>query len=78
MVYMEPQSLGLQPLIDSWMNTLPAKVGANKYITTTLEELWKDMLDDALYLLRRNLPEMVFTVDNNITQSCMRLLDCYL
>jgi len=36
------------------------------------------MLDDALYLLRRNLPEMVMTVDNNITQSCMRLIDCYL
>jgi dynein heavy chain len=36
------------------------------------------MLEDGLYLLRKQLKEMVFTVDNNITKSCMRLLDCYL
>jgi len=29
MVYMEPESLTLQPLVDSWINTLPPKVGAN-------------------------------------------------
>lgn len=78
MVYMEPQSLGLQPLVDSWQNTLPPKVAENKYIDSTLRELWKDMLEDGCYLLRRSLKEMVFTVDNNIAQSCMRLLDCYL
>jgi dynein heavy chain len=32
MVYMEPESLTLQPLVDSWMNTLPPKVAENKYI----------------------------------------------
>jgi dynein heavy chain, axonemal len=78
MVYMEPESLTLQPLIDSWMNTLPPKVAENKYIESTLRELWADMLLDGCYLLRRQLKEMVFTVDNNITQSCMRLIDCYL
>jgi dynein heavy chain len=78
MVYMEPQSLGLQPLIDSWHNTLPQKVGENKFIDSTLRDLWANMLEDGLYLLRKQLKEMVFTVDNNITKSCMRLLDCYL
>lgn len=78
MVYMEPQSLTLQPLVDSWMNTLPPKVGANKFITNTLTTLWTDMLEDGCYLLRKYLPEIVITVDNNVAQSCMRLLDCYL
>jgi len=32
MVYMEPQSLGLQVLITSWMAKLPTKVGASKPI----------------------------------------------
>jgi len=32
MVYMEPQSLGLNVLIVSWMAKLPIKVAANKII----------------------------------------------
>lgn len=32
MVYMEPESLTLKPLIQSWMATLPPKVAASKYI----------------------------------------------
>jgi dynein heavy chain len=67
MVYMEPQSLTLTPLITSWMNTLPTKVKANKYIVNTLQELWDGMLEDGCYFMRRNLPEMVMTVDNNLT-----------
>jgi hypothetical protein len=49
------------------MNKLPTKVHNNKYITQTLQELWDDMIEDGCYFLRRNLPEMVYTVDNNIT-----------
>lgn len=36
MVYMEPESLTLAPFTTSWMNTLPEKVGADKYIKDTL------------------------------------------
>jgi len=36
MVYMEPESLTLTPLVKSWMNTLPEKVKKNQYITNTL------------------------------------------
>jgi hypothetical protein len=36
------------------------------------------MLEDGCYLLRKYLPEIVKTVDNNLAQSCMRLLDCFL
>jgi len=60
------------------MNTLPPKVLENKYIQSTLRELWKDMLEDGCYMLRRQLKEMVYTVNNNLCQSAMRLLDWYL
>ena len=36
MVYMEPESLTLSPLVTSWLNTLPEKVKANTYIVQTL------------------------------------------
>jgi len=77
MVYMEPQSLTLKPLIKSWMNSLPPKISESKFIFKTLNDLFEDMMDDGCYFLRRNMPEMVGTVDNNICQSSMRLMDCF-
>ena len=32
MVYMEPESLTLAPLVNSWLNDLPEKVRENKYL----------------------------------------------
>ena len=67
MVYMEPESLTLKPLVDSWMNTLPKKVKESQYIYNVLLGLWEDILEDACYLLRRQMPELVKTVNNNVT-----------
>lgn len=78
MVYMEPQSLTIWPYVKSWMNTIPEKVAANKFIMNTLNQLWEDMLEDGLFLLKKQLPEIVKTVENNTTQSCFRILDCFL
>lgn len=36
------------------------------------------MLEEGCYFMRKNCPELVKTVDNNLAQSCMRLIDCYL
>jgi len=78
MVYMEPESLKLAPLITSWMNTLPEKVAANPFIKNSLKKLLDDMIDDGAYFVRKNCPEIVGTVSNNLTMSCCRLLDCYM
>jgi len=78
MVYMEPESLTLKPLIDSWMNTVPEKVKANQYIVNTLQKLFDDWLEDGAYFVRKNCPEIVKTVSNNLAMSLMRLLDCYM
>ncbi len=78
MVYMEPEEYTLQLLVKSWINTLPEKVHANTYIKTTLQQLFDSYLSDGCYFVRKNCPELVVTVDNNLAQSCMRILDCFL
>lgn len=36
------------------------------------------MLNDGTYFVRKNCPEIVTTVDNNLAMSTMRLIDCYM
>jgi dynein heavy chain len=78
MVYMEPESLGLGILVTSWLNTLPPLVAATKFIPLTLQSLFDDLINDACYFMRKNCPELVKTVDNNLASSTMRILDCFL
>ena len=78
MVYMEPESLTLAPFTTSWINTLPEKVGADKYIKDTLQKMFDDMMEDGAYFVRKNCPELVKTVSNNLCQSHHRLMDCYM
>ena len=42
-----------------------------------LEALFTKYMYPMLKFMRKNCPEPVPTVDNNIVQSLMRLLDCY-
>ena len=77
MVYMEPESMGLAPLVSSWLNTLPEKVSASKFIVMELQKLYDETIDDACYYARKNCPELVKSVDNNIAQSSMRLVDTF-
>ena len=78
MVYMEPESMGLAPLVSSWLNTLPEKVKASKFIMMELQKLYDELIDDACYFMRKNCSELVVSVDNNIAQSSMRLIDTFM
>lgn len=55
MVYMEPESLTLWPLVISWLDSLPEKVRDNKFIYDKLKQLMQDNLADACYFVRKNL-----------------------
>jgi len=66
MVYMEPASLTLLPLIKSWINSIPLKVKESKIIVEKLTSLYESLLVDCCYFTRKFLPEPVRTVDNNI------------
>ena len=77
MVYMEPGALGLEPLIKSWLNTVPPGFKSKKSFIPNLEGYFKKYLNEMLKFIRRNCIEPVPTVNNNITQSLMRVLDCF-
>lgn len=66
MVYMEPGSLTLAPLVKSWINSVPPRIRETKAITDKLQGLFDKYLDDSCYYMRKNLPEPVKTVDNNV------------
>lgn len=75
-IYMEPKGLGLDVLIQSWMERIPTVLP--KLIKSKLQYLFDTYLQSTIYFLRSNLKELVPTVDNNLTESLMRILDCYL
>jgi dynein heavy chain len=66
MVYMEPGALGNEPLIKSWLNTVPSTFKTKKTFIPNLEGYFKKYLEESLKFMRRNCPEPVPTVNNNI------------
>lgn len=77
MVYIEPQSLTLAPLVKSWINSVPPRIRETKSIIDKLQNLFSKYLDDTMYYMRKYLFEPVKTVDNNVCQSIFRIIDCY-
>ena len=77
MVYIEPQSLTLDPLVKSWINSVPPRIRETKSIIDKLHNLFAKYLDDTMYYMRKFLFEPVKTVDNNVCQSIFRIIDCY-
>ena len=78
MVYMEPISLGLTPLIKSWVHTLPPKVLENTGLISKIESYFEVYMEPLIKFLRKNMPEPVSSQDNNLCQSICRILNCYL
>lgn len=77
MVYMEPESLTLQPLIKSWLESLPEKIREKESIVKRLGTIYENIMDDGCYYMRKNCIEPVLTVNNNLCQSSFRILDSY-
>ena len=79
MVYMEPEALGYQPLIDSWIGKLPENiVSKSKVFLPKLKTLLDKLVGPMLAFMRKNVREVVVTANNNLVQSLLRILDCYL
>ena len=79
MVYMEPGSIGLQPLVDSWLQTLsePIRLLKPKSTIMILTKLFDKYLDNCIKFMRKNCPEPVPSVNNNVCQSMLRIMDCF-
>ena len=70
-VYMEPLSLGISPLFESWFDKLPEIV--NEESRTLLGNLVRTYCEPSMAYVKRYLIEPLVTVTNNISQSFMRI-----
>lgn len=77
MIYMEPESLGLQPLIDSWLNTIPANISKVKGFKEQLSKLFFDYIEPTVDFFRHNGKEIVPSTNNQLVQSLEKIIDCY-
>lgn len=75
-IYMEPKGLGLDVLMQSWLDRMPACTPA--IVKSKLTYYFDIYLQPAITFLRTYIKELVPTVDNNLAESLMRILDCYL
>ena len=75
-IYMEPTALGLDVLILSWLDRLPE--GFSLAARPLLMMLFDVYMVSCLAFLRTYLKELVPTKDNNLCESLMRIMDCYL
>ena len=48
MVYMEPDSIGIRPLIDSWLKVLPDQLKKRTKFMSTLKNLFSELVEPCL------------------------------
>ncbi|XP_055788183.1 dynein axonemal heavy chain 12 isoform X2 [Salvelinus fontinalis] len=77
MIYMEPSQLGWEPLVTSWINTLPEPLQAPDN-TGLLMELFHWLLPPSLRMLRKQCREVVTTSNSNTVVSLTRLFEMLL
>jgi dynein heavy chain len=73
---MEPKGLGLDVLLQSWLNRMPKCTP--DVVKSKIIYFFDNYVPPALNFIRTNVKELVPTVDNNLTESLLRILDCYL
>ncbi|XP_053173949.1 dynein axonemal heavy chain 12 [Scomber japonicus] len=77
MIYMEPSQLGWEPLVISWMNSLPDTLQSPDNRSLLLE-LFHWLLPPALRMLRKSCREVVSTSNSNTVMSLCRLFEMLL
>ncbi len=70
MVYLEPHQMGWQPLMASWLNTLPGTISSDN--KKHLQGLFEWMVPGALRCVRKNIKEISPTADASLVASLMR------
>ena len=84
MVYLEPVHLGWEPIIDTWMLKKEEQYAQDnfpdmnkKYLPLLVRNL-KKFLHESLPFIREECHEVIESVDINLVQSCISLIDCLL
>lgn len=77
MIYMEPGSLGWEPILDSWIYTLPSSI--QEIHKQLLRAMFIRFLKPLLWFIRKGgAREIIPTTDSNLARSAMNIFDCYL
>lgn len=67
MVYLEPSTMGLNPLIESWMDVrLTESFRANKQFIPKLRNLFDAYLEVSIDYMRKYCVEIVESMNNNL------------
>ncbi|XP_076603478.1 dynein axonemal heavy chain 1 [Chaetodon auriga] len=74
MVYLEPSILGLVPFTECWLKRVPK---ALKPYTEQLDSLFARFLQDSITFVRTSVKEVITSLDNNLTCSLLKLMDCF-
>ena len=74
-IYMEPRGLGLDVLLQSWLEQLPLCVPV--IVKSKITYMFDSYMPPSIGFMRTHLKELAPTVDNNLAESLMRILDCY-
>ncbi|CAD7943415.1 unnamed protein product [Amoebophrya sp. A25] len=78
MIYMEPESLTLEPLIQSYVESIPETFLKFKpEFQTRLKTYMSDLFDTSIFYLKKSLGEVCSTTAQNLACSCMRLLNTF-
>ena len=72
MVYMEPSAMGMDPLLQSWLESLPDGISQSAEILRTM---FNALVPEGIRFLRRSMKETVSTVNHNLCMSCFHLFD---
>ncbi|CAH1117610.1 unnamed protein product [Phaedon cochleariae] len=78
MIYMEPASLGWEPLLTSWLNTLPAFIN-NDFYKSMIFNLFIRFCKPLIWLIRKGgVREIATTSDHNLIRATTNLFDCFM
>lgn len=79
MIYMEPVSLGWEPILTSWLNTLPPSIN-DEFHKSMLFGLFTRFCRPIIWLLQKGggVKEMAVTSPANLVRATMNLYDCFM
>ncbi|CAK4166458.1 unnamed protein product [Aphanomyces euteiches] len=80
MIYMEPEQLGWQPLVDSWLDatsktTEPPSLILSDDQRASIRTLTSWLVEPCLCFVRKELIELTTTVDANLVQSLLHIFE---
>eukprot|EP01083_Nonionella_stella_P111300 326422_1 len=75
MIYMDPESLGLDAMIQSWLQSIDDMFSTAR---KSFNLLFNMLFDASVEFIRNHCIEPVPSVDNNLCRSLMNVIDCLL